>query len=87
MHSIMKVGDKKFVLTTEQLDTILGVLFDAPIIHSEYVGTGKGDEGTAYIKTLKRVVSEDGLTVDTMPDAYIAALEFKTKLYLENKPK
>jgi len=87
MHSIMKVGDKKFVLTSTQLDAILDVLFDAPIIHTEFVGTGKGDEGTAYVKLLKRVVSEDGLNVDTMPDAYIAALEFKTKLHLENKSK
>lgn len=87
MHSLMKVGDKTFVLTTPQLEHILDVLFEAPCIHNEYVGTGKGDDGTAYIKTLKRPVPDEGLGVSTLPDAYIAALEFKTKLYLETKSK
>jgi hypothetical protein len=87
MRSLLKVADKTFVLTSEQLETILGVLFDAPIMNDEYVGSSKGDDGTQYIKILKRVVATDGLTVNTMPDAYIDALEFKTKLYLESKAK
>ena len=85
MHSLLKVGDKTFVLTTQQLEHVLDVLFEAPIIHNEYVGAGKGEEGTSYIKTLKRCVPDEGLGVSALPDSYIAALEFKTKLYLENK--
>jgi hypothetical protein len=87
MRSLLRVADKTFVLTSEQLETILGVLFDAPTMHDEYVGNNKGDDGTQYIKILKRVIVTDGLLVNTMPDAYIDALEFKTKLHLESKSK
>ena len=87
MRSLLKVADKTFVLTSEQLETILGVLFDAPIMQDDYVGNNKGDDGTNYIKILKRVVATDGLSVNTMPDAYLDTLEFKTKMYLESKTK
>ena len=87
MRSLLKVADKTFVLTSEQLETILGVLFDAPIMQDEYVGSNKGDDGTNYTKILKRSVPTDGLPVSTMPDAYIDTLEFKTKMYLESKAK
>jgi len=87
MHNLLKIGEKTYALTTEQLEVLTDVLFGTPYVHNEYAGGTKGDDGTAYIKLLKQPDVGDGLTVSTVPSSYIGALELKTKLYFEAKGK
>lgn len=83
MRSMIKIGSFDVALTQRQVDALLELLSDAVYVKNEYIGSNKGDDGTAYKKLVRKVPLDEGLEVKLIADEYIDTLIFKTKLHDE----
>lgn len=83
MRGLVKIGGRDVVLTEPQMAALLDLMRDAVFIKDDYVGNSKGDNGTNYKKLVRAIPVEELLGVTLMPDDYIDALLFKTKLHDE----
>jgi hypothetical protein len=83
MRSMIKIGSFDVALTQRQVDALLELLSDAVYVKNEYIGSNKGDDGTAYKKLVRKIPLDEGLEVKLIADEYIDTLLFKTKLHDE----
>ena len=83
MRGLIKIGSFEVALTQSQADALLDLLGDAVYIKNEYMGTNKGDDGTAYKKLVRKIPLDEGLEMKSIADCYIDTLIFKTKLHDE----
>ena len=81
MRSMIKIGSFDVALTQRQVDALLELLSDAVYVKNEYIGSNKGDDGTAYKKLVRKIPLDEGLEVKLIADEYIDTLLFKTKLH------
>ena len=80
----INIANKEVLLTAEQLDNIIGTLHGIDMLNNEYVGSGKGDNGTGYAKLIRQLDTSD-INISPLADDFIEALRLKTKLHDENK--
>jgi hypothetical protein len=76
----MKIADKDVLLSVAQYEAILEVLLNADEMKDKYMGTGKGENGTNYVRIIKPLDITDDLHVRTMPDGEYEAIMLKCKL-------
>jgi hypothetical protein len=85
MMYVIKLANQDVLLDNEAMDKLLEIFDGAWKVQSEYVGSGKGDDGANYIKVLRRLTTETDITLTAMSNDRFDALMLKTKLYDENK--
>ena len=85
MMYVIKLANQDVLLDNEAMDKLLEIFDGAWKVQSEYAGSGKGDDGTNYVKVLRRLTTETDITLTAMSNDRFDALMLKTKLYDENK--
>lgn len=80
------IQNKDVLFTNEQLTILLDMLHGADVLSSEYVGSGKGDGGTNYIRTVRPLETTD-INMSAVSDDYVETMRLKTKLWDEDKNK
>jgi hypothetical protein len=76
----LKIADKDVLLSTTQYEAILEILQDSDEMRDKYVGQGKGENGTNYIRIVKSIDVTEDIGVRTMPDGEYEALRLKVKM-------
>jgi hypothetical protein len=76
----MKIADKDLLLSVAQYEAILEVLLNADELRDKYVGSGKGENGTNYVRIIKPLDVAEDVNIRTMPDGEYEALVLKCKL-------
>jgi hypothetical protein len=84
MRALIKINNKDYVLDSEQMHTLLGLLTSTAYVKDEYVGCSKGDNGTNYKKLLRRADADEGIDFKLLTDDYVDTLALKTKLHDED---
>lgn len=84
MRFKLTIANKDVLLTGEQLNTIIETLHGCDMLNSEYIGSGKGDNGTGYAKLIRQLDTSD-MNISPLADDYVETLRLKTKLHDENK--
>lgn len=80
----INIQSKEVLLTYEQLDTLVGILHGIDVMANEYVGGGKGDEGTNYLMSVRKLNTAD-MVFSAVHDDFVEAVRLKTKLHDESK--
>ena len=76
----MKIADKDVLLSVAQYEAILEVLLNADEMRNKYVGSGKGENGTNYVRVIAPLDITEDVTIRTMPDGEYEAVVLKCKL-------
>ena len=87
MKYIMLIDSQKVLLTHEQVKKIVAVIDGTEIIKSEYVGSGKGENGGSYINLLDTPKLSELLSFKVMSDVEYGALVTMTEVYKQEKNK
>lgn len=87
MKYIMLIDSQKVLLTHEQVKKIVAVIDGTEIIKSEYVGGGKGENGSSYINTLDTPKLSELLSFKVMSDVEYGALVTMTEVHKQEKNK
>ncbi len=77
MRIVMQIGSTKFLLSTEQLETVTNALQGVECIDNRYVGAC-GNVPSHYVNTLKSVTLSDALTFTVCPEEEYNAMKFLT---------
>ena len=67
------------LLTAAQLDKLMTLIADADIIEDEWVGDGKGDNGSSYNKSVRQI-NLDKVSFSPIMEDTINAFKLATKL-------
>ena len=79
MYFKVNIVNRDVLLNAEQLETLTTLLLGSDTIVNEYVGNGKGDDGTNYRKVIRPLDLTD-VPVNALPDNFVEAMRLKTKL-------
>ena len=85
MKYIMLIDSQKVLLTHEQLEKIVAVIDGSEIVKSEYVGSGKGENGSSYINLLDTPKLSEILSFKVMSDVEYGALVTMTEVHKQSK--
>jgi hypothetical protein len=85
MKYIMLIDSQKVLLTHEQVEKIVDAIDGAEIIKSEYVGQGKGDNGSCYINLLDTPKLSELFSMKVLSDVEYGALVTMTEVYKQEK--
>jgi hypothetical protein len=85
MKYIMLIDSQKVLLTHEQVEKIVGVIDGAEIIKSEYVGSGRGENGTGYINMLDTPKLSELFSMKVLSDVEYGALVTLTEVRKQEK--
>ena len=80
----INIANKEVLLTSEQLSVIVDTLHGIDTLTSEYVGSGKGDNGTNYIRLIRQLDVSD-ISVSPLADEYVDTVRLRTKMHDDNK--
>jgi hypothetical protein len=80
MKYVIQLATEQVVLDQTQMDALSNILMGAQRFHNEYVGTGKGDDGTNYSKRVRPYIADEHLQIKVMSDETFDAYVLKTKL-------
>lgn len=85
MKFIVKVNDRKLLLTGEQIDQLVDVILDCEYYQEEYVGPEKGTMGSnnAYRPVVKPCNVDEWLDAKIMRDDLIETIKLQMKLEKE----
>lgn len=72
------------LLDSKALDKMMGIIADCDILEDEWVGDGKGENGSNYLKTVRKL-SLDKVAVSPIMEDTIEAYKLATKLRDETK--
>lgn len=87
MKYVLGVDSQRVLLTAKQVEALAAVLEGAEIVKSDYVGSGKGEDGGAYVTVLDRPKLMDLLSLKLMSNTEYNALVTFTEVYKQNKQK
>lgn len=76
----LKIAERDVLLSTTQFEAILEILQDSDEMRDKYVGQGKGENGTNYIRIIRPVDVVEDISVRTMPEGEYEALRLKVKM-------
>lgn len=76
----LKIADRDVLLSTAQYEAILEILQDSDELRDKYVGQGKGENGTNYIRIIRPVDVAEDISVRTMPEGEYEAIRLKVKM-------
>lgn len=74
----MMISNRKVLFTAEQVEALATVLADCEVINVQWVGSGKGDNGTDYTNRLATGPVSDLLDMKVMPETEYNAIKFFT---------
>jgi hypothetical protein len=80
MRYVIQLASEQVILDQAQMDVLTSTLMGAQRFHNEYIGTGKGDDGTNYSKQVRPYVADEHLQIKVMSDETFDAYVLKTKL-------
>jgi len=80
MKYVVEMSGQRLLLSDAQITALDEVLIGAQREVSEYKGTGKGDDGGSYCKTVVPFVFDENISLKTMSEDRYEALLLKTKL-------
>jgi len=75
MKYMLSVDGRSVLLTERDLDRIMPVLTEAEEVNNKWVGSGKGDDGTDYVRSLKNC-KQTPFTLRAMTDDEYNLLTF-----------
>lgn len=86
MKFVVKVNDRKLLLTGEQVDQLAEVIHGCDFYEEKYVGADKGTLGSSksYVPEIKLCLVDEWLDAKVMRDDYIETIKLTMKL--EDKP-
>lgn len=87
MKYVLSVDSQRVLLTAKQVEALAAVLDGVEMIKCDYVGSGKGEDGGAYVTVLDRPKLMDLISLKLMSDTEYNALVTFTEVYKENKQK
>lgn len=76
----LKIAERDVLLSTAQYEAILEILQDSDELREKYVGQGKGESGTNYVRIIRPVDVTEDISVRTMPEGEYEALRLKVKM-------
>lgn len=80
----INIANKDVLLTDKQLAAVIDILHGADLLNNEYVGSSKGDNGTAYAKCI-RTLDTSEMNLSPLADDYVETLRLRTKLLDDSK--
>lgn len=89
MRFVIKINGDQVIINGEQFEALTNVLHDAEFIEQQYVSSadGGGEDGTNYIKVVRRFDLHEKMTVAPMHEDYYQSRVLVTKLFDEKKAK
>lgn len=87
MKYVLTIDSKDVLLTNEQVENLVAIIDGAEVVKAEYVGNGKGENGSSYIKLLDRPKLMDLLSFKVMSDVEYGALVTLTEVHKQEKNK
>ena len=89
MRFVMTVGGQAIILNLEQAEAIINALQGAEFLDQQYVSSadGGGEDGTNYIKLLRRFETYEKLNLAPMHEDYYQARVLITKVFDDKKAK
>ena len=75
----VNIVNREVLLDAEQLETLITLLLGRDTIVNEYIGNGKGDDGTNYRKVI-RPLDLTEVSTNALPSNFVEAMRLKTKL-------
>ena len=76
----LKIAERDVLLSPTQYEAILEILQDSDELRDKYVGQGKGENGTNYVRIIRPVDVTEDISVRTMPDGEYEAIRLKVKM-------
>lgn len=77
MKYMLTLDGKRLLLNHEQVEKIVAVVDGSEMIQQEYVGSGQGENGSAYISTIDRPKLSELFSLTVMSDVeYLAMVTF-----------
>ena len=72
----LTINNRKVLFTADQVEALATVLAGCEVIHMQWAGSGKGDNGTDYTSRLAAVPISDLLDMKVMPETEYNAIKF-----------
>ena len=87
MKFVVKVNDRKLLLTGEQIDQLAEAIHGCDYFDERYVGANKGTTGhnNAYVKEVKPCLVDEWLDAKVMRDDLIETIKLQMKLEQANE--
>lgn len=74
----LALGNRKILFTAEQVAALAEVFAGCEVLNVQWVGSGKGDNGTDYTSRLVNLPVSDLIDLKVLPEAEYNALKFFT---------
>lgn len=78
MKFTINIDGTNVIVSATQLESIADALRDTEMVHSKYMGSGKGSNGNDYLQLLQPYDIRSQMVIRAMPDPEYDALKFIT---------